>query len=347
MKVIALIGSLLILPLVLPSLASAKILIPLTPADLQARTADFVQAPWNGKATNKGTTNDNGCLMATYTIQVDDPVTQTTKSYDVDVQAPAGAKTPVPVVVIVPTIEGTQPLLEPRVARSLCDAGIGSILADVNNVTQPKQYPAWEAEDANDRNAILALRTVVDLAERIPRFNRNKIGAMGLSLGGITTAMFAGLEPRLKASVVVVGGGNLPYILAHSDEGRMDTLRVNRMKAAGLTTVDQYEDKLRTTIKYDPFYFAPLVPRENVMMVMAESDVKVPYVVQREQFAAFGKPQSLTFTGGHVSTIIQMVYLYMGDVTDYFNKRFSSAPAMLALPAPITHKVVNLDDLGL
>ncbi len=325
----------------------AKPLIPLSPAEIDLRAKDLVQIPWAGKATNKGTTVDSGCLMATYTIQVDDPKMQTTKSYDLLVQAPQGAKTQVPVVVIVPTIDGTREMLEPVVARDLCNEGIATIIADVNDMTPPVTYPAWGAEDLHNRQAMLALRSVVDFAETVPRFDKNKIGALGLSMGGITTAMFIGVEPRLKAAVIIVGGGNFPHILSMSDEGHVDDLRRSRMKSAGLTTIDQYEDQLRSSVTYDPFYFAPQAPRERIMMVMAEADVKVPYVDQREQFVAFRKPESLTFTGGHVATIIEMVYLYMGDVTGFLKKRFD-APLVNSMTAPpVRHKVVDLNKLGI
>ncbi len=330
-----------------PVSALAKPLFPLSPSDIQARAAELVQLPWSGKSTNKGTAVEGNCLMSKYTIEVEDPVDHSTRSYDILGQAPAAGPAPVPVVIIVPTIDGTRDFLEPVVARSLCNAGIGSLIADVNDVKPPKVYPSWGAEDVNSRRAIVALRTVADLAERIPRFDKTKIGAIGLSMGGITTSLFASVEGRLKASVIIVGGGNFPHILSSSDHWLVDELRTNRMKAAGFTTVDQYEDQLRASIHYDPIYFTPLANKQKIMMVMAESDVKVPYVDQREQFLAFGQPQSLTFTGGHVDTIIQMVYLYMDDVTTFLNNRFAD-PGLrrLEFQEPL-HKTINLDDLGL
>ncbi len=79
---------------------------------------------------------------------------------------------------------------------------------------------------------------------------------------------------------------------------------------------------------------------------MAESDTKVPYAVQQEQFNAFGKPQSITFTGGHVATIIEMVYLYMDDVTTFLTQKFNQSSKTPYLLVPVSHKVVDLDKLG-
>ena len=325
----------------------AKPLTPISPEEIVARVAELAPTVWDGKASNKGTTKENGCLMATYTIQVADPKTGITKSLDLLVQTPE-SKTPLPVVVIVPTIDGTREFLEPRVARDLCIGKIASIIADVNDVRQPEKYPAWGAEDINMRWSMLALRTVVDFAQSVPRFDPTKVGALGLSLGGITTTMFASIEDRLKASVIIVGGGNLPYTLSICNEGRMETLREQRMKATGMKTREEYEDKLRETVNFDPFYFVSPARRLSVMMVMAEADDKVPYLSQHETWEGFGKPASLTFAGGHVSTILSMVYLYMSDVRGFYNKKFNPAPAPFLETEPqITHKVVDLDSLGL
>ena len=336
----------IVLTLLVGSLASAAPLTPLTPADIQSRASQFQHVAWDGKTTNKSATQEDGCDMRTDTITVEDPITKTSRTYDLLVQAPPNQKGhPLPVVIIVPTIRGTQEYLEPQVARTFCENGFGSIIADVNDLKPTAPWPAWGGEDLSNRRSILALQTVVDFAQHIPRFDANRIGAMGLSLGGITTALWAGLDPRLKAVTVVVGGANLPYILSHSDEPNVADMRDKRMAAAGLTTIEQYDAALRSNVMFDPFYFAPQADKHRIFQVLAQSDTKVPYAVQKELFSAWGQPQSLTFTGGHVVTIIEVVYLYMGDVVDFFNDRMGKSPAFAE--KPITHKVVNLDELGL
>jgi dienelactone hydrolase len=322
--------------------ALAKPLIPLDPVERQTRTDGLQHSPWNGKSANKSISKEDGCDMRTETISVDDPVAHTTRNYDILLQSPP-SKTKLPVVIIVPTIRGTQEYLEPQVARSLCHSGYASIIADVNDLRPTSAWPAWGGEDINNRRAILALKTVYDYATRVPRFDADRIGAMGLSLGGITTALWAGVDPRLKATVVVVGGGNLPYILSHSDEPNVASMRDKRMKAAGLRTIDEYDQALRGNVTLDPFYFAPQANKHRILQILAESDTKVPYSVQREMYQAWGGPQSITFTTGHVFTIIQVVYFYMGDVVDFFNDRMKPGASLLDFK-PITHKRIVVED---
>ena len=143
------------------------------------------------------------------------------------------------------------------------------------------------------------------------------------------------------------------------------------MAAASLTSVDEYDTILRANITLDPFYFASQANRHRIMMVMAEADTKVPFEVQKEQFNAFGQPQSITFTGGHVVTIVEMVYFYMDDVATFFTQKFnmpeaktpakSSSQAKAKSPIkstiktktaphsflePLPHKIIDLDKLG-
>jgi dienelactone hydrolase len=337
-------ASLLVFSFFASSASFGAPLAPITPAERLARAGTLQHVPWNGKSTNKGVADDFGCTIRTETIQVDDPVTKTSKNYDLVVQWPQSAK-PVPVIIIVPTILGTSEYIEPVVAHELCNAGYGSIIADVNDVREPAVFPAWGAEDTNSRRAILALETTVDFAQRIPQFDANNIGGMGLSLGGITASLWTGVDSRLKASVIIVGGGNMPYTLAHSDDPRVVSIREKRMKTVGIPNENAYDAILRTNVTLDPYFFGSQVDHRRVLMVMADSDTKVPYITQQEQFVAFGKPQSITLMGGHETAIGAMVYLYMDDVTAFLDDRLKRQLKPLSLK-PITHKVIDLDKLG-
>lgn len=338
--------------LVFVSGAHAKPLSAIGAEEQAQRLLDLQHLPWNGKSTTHDVTREGGCILSTEKIEVWDPLTNKGLRYIVKVQRPA-VNTKVPVVFIIPTIQGTHKLLEPHIADELCAAKMASVIAQINDTSLPDTYPAWGLEDIRNRSAVLALKTMVDWAEKVPAFDSSRIGMMGLSLGGITTGMMVGLEPRLRAAVMVVGGGNMPFILTKTDQDHLVTLRQNRMKAASLPNLEAHEDALRLTMKFDPVYFANRANRGNILMVMAENDVKVPYVSQRELFAAFGGPNGLTFTGGHVETIVKLSYLYMDRVTTFFNQRFSAKSfdggngSAAGSDAPITHEVVNLDELGL
>lgn len=318
----------------------ARPLDPLTPDEQGTRIAELAHAPWSGRFSEKVVDYDFGCIYSKVTLPVVDPVSGETKELVVDVSRPM-RKRPAPVVVVVPTIEGVT-ILEPSIAAQLCDAGIATIISDVNDNSQPEVLPAWGHEDKVARHSLISLRTVLDFAEKYEKFDGTRLGVMGLSLGGITSSMLAGLEPeRLKAAVIAVGGANIPYILANSDNSKVDVLRQRRMIHLGINTPDQYEEELRKTVRFDPFYFADRVRKERVLMVMAEKDTKVPFMVQRELFEAYGQPQSILFKGSHVGSLAKLVFLYMDTIVDFFKKRFSSAPQLFE------HRIIRVDDIDL
>lgn len=58
--------------------------------------------------------------------------------------------------------------------------------------------------------AVAAARNGIDFLSKQPEVDRNKIGMMGLSWGGVLTLLTNGQEPRLKAAVNVFGAGFIP-----------------------------------------------------------------------------------------------------------------------------------------
>jgi dienelactone hydrolase len=326
--------------LLAPSLGNSRPLDPILPGDVQTRVNELAYTPWDGRATELPADSTKRCIYTTVRLMVVDPQNGEAHDLVLKVSRP-DSKTPVPVMLIIPTIEGVT-VLEPRMASRFCSAKIASVIADVNDPQQPTDLPSWGTEDKNNRRAIISIRTVLDYVERSPAFDPSKIGLMGLSLGGITTSMLAGLEPdRLKALVIAVGGSNLPYILSRSESEKVFTLRESRMKKLGWTDPTQYEDMLRQTVRYDPYYFSSRVRTDRVMMVMAQRDKSVPYLVQQEQYDIFGQPESMLFRGGHVTSLVELAFLYMGGVIDFVNKRFNN------LSTPRVHQIIDMDSKGL
>lgn len=313
--------------------ALAKKLDPLTPTELQSRLQDFAHDPWNGSASESDR-NGGDCRESKVKLEVRDPLTKEKRFVDVVVVRPSSVAK-VPAVLVVPSVEGVT-AIEPKIASQLCHAGLAAVIADVVDTSLPKSLPAIGHEDIQQRRAILALRTILDLVSNHPAFDRDRIGIIGVSLGGVITSMFAGIEPdRLKAVVIVVGGGNLPFVLATSDQAKVSDLRRQRMEYLKVRNPEQYEDWLRGTLRYDPLYFAPLANRDRIMMITARNDSKVPYSVQQDLFEAYGRPKVSQYSGGHVETIIKMTYFYFGEVIDFYKDRLGLASAFV--PEVITH----------
>jgi dienelactone hydrolase len=313
--------ALIILETVCSGIAVARPLDPIPPESRDQRLRELEHVPWLGPAQERQVGSEGGCTESALALNVGDPRTGEKTRLQVSLLSPGGNQRH-PLIIVVPTIEGVTPL-EERIVSTLCEAGMASIIADVNDRNEPKDYPSWGHEDRVFRGAILKLRTLLDFAESDGRFDRDRLGIVGLSLGGITAALLAGVEPeRLRATVVAVGAGNIPHVMSLSDNSHIVDLKRNRMRAAGLSTLEAYENQLRTSIAFDPIYFASRADRNRVLMVMAERDAKVPTVDQKQLFEAFGRPRSIKFPGGHVPTLVSLAYFQFGDVVEFLDDCF-------------------------
>ena len=284
------------------------------------RNLELTPAPWDGKFSET-VTSKGGCVISEIYLNVKDEQTGERWPIHTTLYRPK-VTTPVPMSLVVPTIEGIT-VLEPRVASMLCASKIAGMIAMLHDTTQPAVLPSWGYEDRVDRREILGLRTLLDFASQDARFDKQKLGIFGMSYGGIITAFMAGLEPeRLRAIVIAVGGGNLPHILSMSDNDKVGLLRQRRMTALGIDDLGNYEATLAPTVRYDPLFFTSQANRARIMMVMSTVDTKVIASTQRELFDAFGGTQDMLFNWGHVETLVQLAYLYMDPMVKFMQSRF-------------------------
>lgn len=81
--------------------------------------------------------------------------------------------------------------------------------------------------------AVAAARNGIGFLAKQPEVDRNRIGMLGLSWGGVLTLLTNGQEPRLKAAVDVFGAGFIPEGCTWEDRFRskshLERLRWNRL----------------------------------------------------------------------------------------------------------------------
>jgi Dienelactone hydrolase family len=172
-------------------------------------------------------------------------------------------------------------------------------------------------------NSITQGRILIDFAKTQPEFiDTNKIGCYGMSLGGVMSAMLAEVDPRVKAAVIIVGGGNFPEILANSNQGIVKGYREARMKEEHITTKGELTRRLRQSLLFDPLYFASRVPTRNIYMVIGLEDTAVPTKNQMELWRAFGEPQNAQYDADHFPTILRNAPHHK-PIMDFLEWRFS------------------------
>jgi dienelactone hydrolase len=303
-----------------PSLVQALPLEPVSEESYESLLQQLKHVPLKMPIVETITEREDGCIYATAEIPVFDPNTQKVRIQGLYIARPEKVKN-APSVLLVPTIHG-RTILENRVATSLCVAGIAAIVADVNAIVQPEVMPGWGSEDTNHRYALHALQTAVDFIQLHPELDHKKIGAMGFSLGGITTAMLIGIDPRFVGAMIAAGGGNFPELLSKTKNRHMVKLRERRMEYLKIASVDDYEKELRKHLVFDPIHFARKVNKNSVMMMLVSNDRQVPTVAQKQLWEIWGQPDAILFDQGHVGSIVRLAYDRMDEVVAFFNERF-------------------------
>lgn len=78
---------------------------------------------------------------------------------------------------------------------------------------------------------VIDLRRGIDFLETLEFIDSSRIGYAGGSMGGILGAIFVGVEPRVKAAVIVVGGGNVTLMLQRSEHPAIPPIREYVLRA--------------------------------------------------------------------------------------------------------------------
>ena len=148
------------------------------------------------------------------------------------------------------------------------------------------------------RQTALDVRRGLDYLGTRRDINSQKIGLVGLSLGAIIGTVTAGVEPRIKASALISGGGDWGLI--------MQTLTARHATVGGHSTAGfagmDWNLVSAALAPEDPLTFAAhITPRALLMLHGRKDDVIVPQAAQ-ELYAAASQPKAIQWFApyGHI-----------------------------------------------
>ncbi len=129
---------------------------------------------------------------------------------------PLEIEEPVPCVVFLHGIGQSKGFLD-EISQPFVDAGYGMVTFDQYMRGEREVDLSWwrEAGAFRQRAALTVLETrrLVDYLETRNDVDHGRIYLVGASYGAITGATAAAMETRIKAAVMVYGGGDLPLLL--------------------------------------------------------------------------------------------------------------------------------------
>ena len=219
---------------------------------------------------------------------------------------------------MLPIIGGGYPL-EKLFCAYFARQGMGAVLVRRDGLKRTLD----DLEEINDtlQQAAIDSRQAMDWIETRPELDASRIGIFGISMGGIRAAFLAPLDSRIRAAVIGLAGGDLPYIIAHSKENGIVHRRTPYLEKHGITQ-DAFEQKLRATLTCDPLTVASSIDPHKVLLVLATFDTCVPSKKGFELRRAMGKPETLIVPTGHYTALLYLPYIKPACLR-FFKEKFA------------------------
>jgi hypothetical protein len=188
-----------------------------------------------------------------------------------------------------------------------------------------KDFKSWfnfDTVDEMTRDVVVDIRKVLDWIDTRPELSAESIGILGISLGGMGALFSAAVDPRIKAAVIMLTGGDIPYILTHSDEKRIREKRIPYMKKEMLTP-EMFHARMKETIGLDPLGVAPYMDAEKVLLMLALFDRVIPFETGQALQRAMGGPETVYLFSGHYTAGLFFSHAKRKSLT-FFNKHLAS-----------------------
>lgn len=146
---------------------------------------------------------------------------------------------------------------------------------------------------------IIDYRRGIDYLSTLPEVDKNRIGFVGGSMGGILGGVLVGVEERIKASVLVVGGGDYSYMLKHSQHSAIKALRALNL---------DMETIAKVLAPVDPINFIDLASPRPILFLCGKKDDIVPAQAGQFLYNVAKEPKKIIwYDAGHGLPIDEVV----------------------------------------
>lgn len=213
----------------------------------------------------------------------------------------------IPAAIVLDILDGTA-IIARGMARGMAEQGVAALYVPMscygprrpvdNEHLRLFQKDPSKAID-NVRQTVMDLRRAKCALATRPEIDPQRIGITGVSLGGIMTALTAGVDGTFYRVVPIMAGGDLPTIIFHARETRL--LR-DALQAQGVSQ----EQAKAIVDPIDPLSFAGRIDPRRCLMINAARDEVIPKETTEALARAIGQPQILWFPLGHYTAIFYL-----------------------------------------
>ncbi|RLA64667.1 MAG: hypothetical protein DRQ88_07290 [Epsilonproteobacteria bacterium] len=235
-----------------------------------------------------------------------------------------------PLMIIIPPIVDITPV-DKGMAHAFMTKGYNVFILKYNEKINDYERPLKDFNRALV-SILTSARLLIDFAETRPEIDHNKIGSYGMSLGALLLGIYVGIEDRIDGAIIVVGGGQIPEIMATSQQDIAASFREARMEVEEIDTPFEFQKILEKSILFDPMFFARRRNKEDIYMVIGDDDSAVNTKNQWMLWKAFGKPDHISFDAEHFPTILKNLYRH-DLIFEFLKERLEKEDEKLSRPS--------------
>lgn len=153
----------------------------------------------------------------------------------------------------------------------------------------------------------------------------DRMATFGISFGGIVNTFLAGTDPRMKAHVIAMAGGNLAHVIVNCPENPIRPQVEYLIKEKGWSK-ETLQSTLHEGLRTDTLTFARAVDAEKVLMFISVFDQVINRKLQRNLWKAMGEPEAVFFPFGHYTSFIVMPYIAYRSLKFFRKKLLDPEP---------------------
>jgi len=167
----------------------------------------------------------------------------------------------------------------------------------------------WREAVDRQRVTIVDTRRLIDWAEQRPEIDADRVALIGCSLGAFVAGTIATQEPRLAATVTVMGGSHQHLVVAYCD-GK----RATRVQATAAENFGWDREELAAQLEpimsvVDSANYPDRVDPRRVLIIDAGRDKCVPEKAREDLWLALGKPERISMDYDHAPAFYSMTPL--------------------------------------
>jgi dienelactone hydrolase len=150
-----------------------------------------------------------------------------------------------------------------------------------------------------ERTVVIDIRRLVDWAEQQPEIDGGRVALIGFSRSAIVAGLAATQEPRLGATVLIMGGAHPHQIVARCEGKRTSALQRNAKRRFGW---DAHELERRIADDFsvvDAANYPGRVDPQSVLMFEAARDECITESPREALWEVMGRPQKFSLNYGH------------------------------------------------